>query len=139
MDMAVTSQGRYRHCTYVARQFKQQSGKNPAVVRRIPANHRIEWERMSSVQSPGVVVPMSALSTAARDALARKRTGQTPRSEQPPARDRIDLRADPAWVARIERQAQRRGISVSAYLRQAGSLALEQDEATDPQLKGEEE
>jgi hypothetical protein len=52
-----------------------------------------------------------------------------------PARDRIDLRADRAWVARIERQASRFSLTVSAYIKQATSQALERDEATDPQLR----
>ena len=61
------------------------------------------------------------------------------RKHQPgrPARDRIDLRADPKWVARVERQAARLGISVTAYIKQATSRALEADEATDPRAEGE--
>jgi hypothetical protein len=51
------------------------------------------------------------------------------------SRDRIDLRADPAWVARVERQAERLGITVTAYVKQATSRALEADEATDPGLQ----
>lgn len=55
-----------------------------------------------------------------------------PETPIPAARDRIDLRADPAWVARVERQAERLGLGVSAYIRQATTLKLEADEATDP-------
>lgn len=47
-----------------------------------------------------------------------------------PARDRIDLRADPAWVARVEVAAKRFAISVSAYIRQAVTERMERDEAT---------
>lgn len=53
------------------------------------------------------------------------------------SRDRIDLRAERAWVARAERQAARFGVSLSAYIRQAVSRQLELDEATDPALKEE--
>lgn len=49
--------------------------------------------------------------------------------------ERFELRVDPDWLARVERQADRRGIGVAAYIRQAASLELEKDEATDPKLK----
>jgi predicted HicB family RNase H-like nuclease len=48
------------------------------------------------------------------------------------SRDRIDLRVDPALVARANRQATRLGISLSAYIRQALTLKVEQDEAAEP-------
>ena len=51
-----------------------------------------------------------------------------------PARERIDLRADAALVARIRRQADRRQINMSAYVRQAVAAFLEKDEASDPGL-----
>lgn len=59
------------------------------------------------------------------------------KKNDPPAdtRDRIDLRAERAWVARVERQAERFGVSLSAYIRQAVSKQLELDEATDPGAK----
>ena len=60
----------------------------------------------------------------------KAKAGKTP----PLARDRIDLRADPAWVARIERQAERFGINLSAYIREAVTIRLEADESTDPSL-----
>lgn len=47
-------------------------------------------------------------------------------------RDRIDLRCEAAWVARLTAQARRRGLTVSAYIRQAVTKELEADEATDP-------
>ena len=55
-----------------------------------------------------------------------------PKPSAEAARDRIDLRADPAWVARIERQAERYGLTVSAYIRRAVSKELELDEQSDP-------
>lgn len=61
-----------------------------------------------------------------------KRKSRINADESP--RSRVDLRADPEWVARIERQAKRLGITVSAYIKQATSRALESDEATDPTL-----
>lgn len=48
------------------------------------------------------------------------------------ARDRVDLRADPTWVARVERQARRLGLNVSAYIRLATTRQLEIDEANAP-------
>lgn len=55
-----------------------------------------------------------------------------------PQRDRVDMRAEPAWMARVERQAARLGISVTAYIKMATSRQLEIDEATDPELGGED-
>ncbi len=48
------------------------------------------------------------------------------------ATERLDLRVTPEMKERLERQAERHGISVSAYLKQAATRSLEQDEATDP-------
>lgn len=53
----------------------------------------------------------------------------------PADRDRLDLRAEPAWVARVRRQADRFGMSISAYIRAKTTEALERDEATDESLK----
>jgi hypothetical protein len=47
-------------------------------------------------------------------------------------RGRIDLRAEPEFVARIERQSRRLGLSLSGYVRLAVSRQLEADEATEP-------
>lgn len=71
------------------------------------------------------------------ETIVRKRGYRVSRQDQnppsqPSTRDRVDLRADPAWVARIERQAERLGISVSAYIRLATTKQLEADEASDP-------
>lgn len=55
-------------------------------------------------------------------------------------RDRIDLRAEPEWVARVMRQAKRLGISASAYIRLSVTHQLERDEqserALDPKPAG---
>lgn len=45
---------------------------------------------------------------------------------------RFDMRVDPAWLSRVERQAERFGLSPTAYIRQATSARLEEDERTDP-------
>lgn len=50
-------------------------------------------------------------------------------------RDRIDLRADPVLIERVQAQAKRLGISLSGYIRQAVTRRVEQDEAEDPSLK----
>lgn len=47
-------------------------------------------------------------------------------------RGRIDLRADPEFVARVQSQADRLGMSLSAYLRMAVTERLERDEASQP-------
>lgn len=49
-------------------------------------------------------------------------------------RDRIDLRADPVWIARVQRQADRLGVSFSAYVRETVTRKMENDEASDPSL-----
>jgi predicted HicB family RNase H-like nuclease len=58
-----------------------------------------------------------------------------PRRKSTQPRDRFDLRIEPDWLDRIERQADRIGVSVSAYIRMATSQRLELDEASDPTLK----
>lgn len=73
--------------------------------------------------------------TLERPMARRKQT--SPDDQQPPARNRIDIRADPSWVARIEKQADRLGISLTAYVKQAVSRALEADELTDPSMQDE--
>jgi hypothetical protein len=52
--------------------------------------------------------------------------------ETPPPRDRVDLRADAEWIARVERQAARLGMTLSSYIRAATTRAVEADEATEP-------
>lgn len=71
-----------------------------------------------------------------RSRMARKRPHDAEPVIPPATRDRVDLRADPAWIARVERQATRKTIGLSAYIRQAVTAALEADEATDPTLAG---
>jgi predicted DNA-binding protein len=58
-----------------------------------------------------------------------------PKKKPQPAetpRERIDLRCEAEWVARLTVQARRRGLTVSAYIRQAVTKEIEADEATDP-------
>lgn len=61
-------------------------------------------------------------------------TRYAPVAKQPehPTRERIDLRADSALIARIRVQAERLGISLSDYIRMATTRQLERDEAGDP-------
>lgn len=49
-----------------------------------------------------------------------------------PSRDRVDLRAEPEWIARVAAAAERFGLSLSAYIRLAVSERLERDEAGQP-------
>lgn len=53
--------------------------------------------------------------------------------------DRFDMRVEAAWLARVERQAERYGLTVAAYIRRATTQAVEADEATDPDQKEEDE
>lgn len=64
--------------------------------------------------------------------VARKKQEARPPTSVPLPRDRIDLRAEPALVVRLRRQAERLGLNISAYLRLAAVERLERDEATDP-------
>jgi glutathionylspermidine synthase len=50
-------------------------------------------------------------------------------------RERLDLRVDPKWRARVEHQAQRLGFSgMSDYIRNATTMKLLQDEADEAAL-----
>ena len=49
---------------------------------------------------------------------------------------RFELRAEQAWLDRIARQAERLGISVSAYIRQSVTRQLERDEQDMPPPAG---
>jgi hypothetical protein len=62
-----------------------------------------------------------------------RRKPQGGKPAQPPGRH--ELRVEPVWLARVQRQADRLGISASAYIRLATSERLERDEATDPGLR----
>jgi hypothetical protein len=65
---------------------------------------------------------MTATLAGYRPVAKKKPTASTP------PRDRIDLRADPEWTARVQAQADRLGIALSAYIRMAVSERLERDE-----------
>jgi hypothetical protein len=67
--------------------------------------------------------------------IVGKRKPDKRRSNDPPVR--LELRVDPSWLARVQAQADRHGLSVSAYLREAGTIRLERDEASDPDLDGD--
>jgi hypothetical protein len=47
-------------------------------------------------------------------------------------RERLELVADPKLIARASRQAERLGLSLSAYVRQAITRQVERDEADAP-------
>lgn len=55
------------------------------------------------------------------------------KKSEPEPRDRIDLRVAPEWYTRVKRQADRLGLSVAAYIRQATTRQVETDEESDPQ------
>lgn len=61
--------------------------------------------------------------------VAKKSADSQP-AEQP--RDRVDLRIDPSLAGRAKRQADRLGMSLSAYMRMALTRQVESDEATEP-------
>jgi len=47
-------------------------------------------------------------------------------------RERVDLRGDADWIARVVAQADRLGLSLSACIRQAVTRQVEKDEAEAP-------
>ena len=49
-----------------------------------------------------------------------------------PERERIDMRIEPTTRRRAEVQAERFGVSLSAYIRRALIRQIEEDEATEP-------
>jgi predicted HicB family RNase H-like nuclease len=53
------------------------------------------------------------------------------RPKKPTPSIRFDIRAEPEWLARVNRQAERLGLSAAAYVRQAVAERLMRDEATD--------
>jgi hypothetical protein len=61
------------------------------------------------------------------------KTPMQPQPQPEPERDRIDLRVDPEIRERLNRQAERFGMRLSPYIRQAVIEKLERDEATDPE------
>lgn len=68
-------------------------------------------------------------------AVAKKRKDDP--KQRPPAgpqkkQARFELRAEVEWMERIERQAERFGLTVAAYLRLAATERLERDESEDP-------
>lgn len=75
--------------------------------------------------------------TTLRTPLARKRQPSDAPDVPPPIAGpakklaRFELRAEQDWLDRIERQAARFGLTAAAYIRQAATVALERDEATE--------
>jgi hypothetical protein len=51
---------------------------------------------------------------------------------------RIEFQAPEQWIERIERQARRLGITISAYIRLVTTRQLERDEAEDPEFRAPE-
>jgi predicted DNA-binding protein len=64
--------------------------------------------------------------------LVAKTKGQT--SSGGNAHNRVEFRADDEFMERLAKQADRLSLSRSAYIRQAVTRAVEQDEAEDPEL-----
>jgi hypothetical protein len=52
---------------------------------------------------------------------------------------RIDMRAEPEWVAAVEEAGRRLGLNVSAYIRLATSERLARDGLTPPKPAGGDE
>lgn len=50
-------------------------------------------------------------------------------------RERLELRADREWIMRVLHQANRLGISLSAYIRSAVTRQVEADESNEPTKK----
>lgn len=52
-----------------------------------------------------------------------------------PARDRIEIRADPEWIDRVNAAAEKVGLSISAFLRLAGNRLMSDPEFAPPVKK----
>jgi hypothetical protein len=52
------------------------------------------------------------------------------------SRGRVEFMAEPEWIARVYRQAERLGTNISSYVRQAVTRQLERDEAEEPRKPG---
>jgi hypothetical protein len=50
-------------------------------------------------------------------------------------RVRLVMHVDPLWLGRMQVQADRLGVSLSAYISQAATRRLERDEAEDPAIQ----
>lgn len=58
-----------------------------------------------------------------------------PQKPRKPDRDRLDMRLEPETRQRADRQAERFGLSLSAYIRRALIRQLEEDEASEPKKR----
>ncbi|MDB5310666.1 MAG: hypothetical protein JWO38_4868 [Gemmataceae bacterium] len=58
----------------------------------------------------------------------RTRAVPRPRNEKNKTRDRVDLKADPAWIEKVGEHADRIGLSLSAYIRLATSERMDRDD-----------
>ncbi len=58
------------------------------------------------------------------------RTVAVPKRRDPKStRDRVEFRADPAWIARVLKAAARLGMGLSAYIRYSTNKQMERDAA----------
>jgi hypothetical protein len=64
------------------------------------------------------------------------RDKQVPRRKSKMDRDRLELRADPEWIQRATRAAERFGLSLSAFIRMVVSERLEELDRNPPPEKG---
>jgi hypothetical protein len=46
-----------------------------------------------------------------------------------PKRNKIEVMADPAWIDRVMRHAERLGLNISAYMRLATTERMDRDDA----------
>jgi hypothetical protein len=57
---------------------------------------------------------------------------KVPKRKQNMKRDRLEIRADPGWIARLTRAAERFGLSLSAFIRMVVSERMEELERNPP-------
>ncbi len=55
-----------------------------------------------------------------------------PRKKQHFETGRVEIRADPKWIARVTAEANRLGLNLSAYIRLAVNERLDRTEAAEP-------
>ena len=60
------------------------------------------------------------------------RDKQVPRRKSNMDRDRVELRADPEWIARVSSAAERFSLSLSAFIRMVVTERLEELERNPP-------
>jgi hypothetical protein len=68
----------------------------------------------------------------------KRRSAVAARKRPNPKRDLIQIRAEPEWIDRVNTEADRLGLSLSAYIRLAVNERMERTAAERPEPKAKE-